>query len=66
MNLRLLTVAQAAEATGLSESFLTRGAAARSIPHTRVGRFVRFSEADLEELIAAGRVRPVRSVRRSA
>lgn len=59
MNPRLLGVPEAAVALGVTESYLRRGAAARSIPHTRLGRLVKFSDADLDAIVAAGQVRPV-------
>lgn len=55
----LMTTAEAAQTLGLTEGYLKRGAAARSIPHTRVGRYVRFSQADLAAIIAAGQVSPI-------
>lgn len=56
---KLLTTAEAAERLSVSPTFLKRAAAARTLPHTRVGRFVRWSEADLEQIVAAGACRPL-------
>lgn len=65
---RLHTTAEAARLLAVSPSFLKRGATARSLPHTRVGRFVRWSDADIEAIVRAGQTAPVVSPlrRRSA
>lgn len=56
---RLYTTPEAAERLSVSPTFLKRAAAARTLPHTRVGRFVRWSEDDLEQIVALGACRPV-------
>ena len=56
---RLLTVAQAAELLGMSDSFPRRLIAERKIRFVRVGRHVRIPESALAEYIAAGTVQPV-------
>jgi hypothetical protein len=50
----LYNAAQASERLNgaLSPYWLARKAGAGLIPHTRIGRFVRFSEANLAELVA--------------
>ena len=63
---RLHTIEQAAEILAISPSFLKRGATARTLPHTRVGRFVRFSDDDLARIVAMGQVEPVTFRRRRA
>lgn len=55
---RLYTTEQAAAQLAISPSFLRRGATAGVLPHTRVGRFIRWSDADLEQVVALGQ-RPV-------
>lgn len=62
--MRLHTTAEAAALLAVSPSFLKRGATARTLPHTRVGRFVRFSDDDLAEIVRRGRVEPVTTLRR--
>jgi excisionase family DNA binding protein len=56
---RLLTVAQAAELLGTSDSFPRRLISERRIRFVRVGRHVRIPESALAEFIAAGTVEPV-------
>jgi excisionase family DNA binding protein len=55
----LLTVAQAAELLGTSDSFPRRLISERRIRFVRVGRHVRIPESALAEFIAAGTVEPV-------
>jgi excisionase family DNA binding protein len=54
----LRTFEQAAEWLHVSDSWLRKQVAARKVPHTRLGRNVRFSEADLAEIVARARVEP--------
>jgi excisionase family DNA binding protein len=56
---RLLTVAEAAERLGTSDSFPRRLISGRRIRFVRVGRHVRIPESALAEFIAAGTVQPV-------
>lgn len=56
---RLLTVAQAAELLGTSDSFPRRLIAERKIRFVRVGRHVRIPESALAEYVAARTVQPV-------
>jgi len=65
MTARLRSVPEAAAELGVTVSYLKRGAAARTIPHTRLGRVVKFSDADLDGIVSAGAVRPVVSPLRS-
>lgn len=62
-----LTVAEAAAYLNTSERFIRRLVAERRVAFHHVGRHVRFTVADLEVFVRAGRVEPVtrRSVRRS-
>ncbi|WP_256529347.1 helix-turn-helix domain-containing protein [Actinoallomurus rhizosphaericola] len=53
----------AARLLGVKPSWLRRKAAARAIPCTFLGKHLRFSRADLEAIVAAGRQAP-RSRRR--
>lgn len=60
----LYTVAQAAAKLQVSESWLRKRATARAVPTTFLGRMLRFSECDLEEIIAAHREEPRTAGRR--
>lgn len=55
---RLHTTEDAAAILAVSPSFLQRGATSRTLPHTRVGRFVRFSTEDIEAIIRMGQTPP--------
>ena len=59
---RMLNIEQVAERLGTSPRFVRRLVAERRIAFTKVGRHVRFSIADIEEFIQAGRVEPWSSV----
>ena len=50
----LYTPAQAAERLAITESWLRRKAGLRLIPCTFVGKHLRFSDADLHAIVAAG------------
>jgi excisionase family DNA binding protein len=56
---RLLTVAEAAELLGTTDSFPRRLITERRIRFVRVGRHVRIPESALREFIAGGTVEPV-------
>lgn len=67
-----LTVPELAEHLHLSVSWVQKQCAARTIPHTRVGRQIRFTAEHVEQILAAGEqpvaranVAPIR-VRRAA
>jgi len=55
---RMLNIDQVAERLGTSPRFVRRLVAERRIAFNKVGRHVRFSTADIEEFIHAGRVEP--------
>lgn len=55
---RLYTPAEAAELLSVKESWLRGKAAARAIPCSLVGKHLRFSAADLAEIVEQSR-RPV-------
>ena len=55
--LPLCTPAEAARVLAVPESWLRRQVTARLVPHTRLGKHLRFSHADLV-LIAAAAARP--------
>ena len=57
----LLTYAEAAARLGVRVSWLQDQVQARRVPHRRLGRQVRFAEADLSDIIAAARHAPLRS-----
>jgi excisionase family DNA binding protein len=50
----LYTPAEAAERLKVTETWLKKRVAARAIPHTRVGRFIRFTDAHLTQIAADG------------
>lgn len=58
MTERLYTPAQAADVLNVRESWLRKKAAARAIPCTFVGKHLRFSGSDLDEIIRAGARKP--------
>ena len=55
---QLYTPAEAAERLKVTETWLKKRVSARSIPHTRIGRHIRFSDADLAALVAQSGVSP--------
>jgi excisionase family DNA binding protein len=48
MEKRLLSVAEASQLLGMSESFLYKLAESKTIPHLRLGRAVRFDVAQID------------------
>jgi excisionase family DNA binding protein len=64
---QLYTPAEAAELLKVRESWLRRAVQARSIPHSRVGKHLRFSPQDLEAIVTAAQQPVVTSpIRRKA
>ena len=63
MTERLYTPAQAADVLSIRESWLRKKAAARLIPCTFVGKHLRFSDGDLDEIIRAGAQKPAAMAR---
>ncbi|WP_160050975.1 helix-turn-helix domain-containing protein [Nocardiopsis sp. FR4] len=59
---RLLTIPEAARVLAVPESWLRERVRLRRIPHRRLGKHVRFSTADLEQIVerAAQQVAPTR------
>ncbi|WP_405598127.1 MULTISPECIES: helix-turn-helix domain-containing protein [unclassified Streptomyces] len=55
---RLFTAEQAARVLQVPPSWLRKKAAAGAIPHTRIGRHLRFSAHDLHRLITTGQREP--------
>lgn len=53
-----LDVAAAALYLGVSPRFVRAAVQERRIAFHKIGRFVRFSQADLDAFVAAGRVEP--------
>jgi excisionase family DNA binding protein len=58
---RHLTVSEVAELLGTTERFPRRLISERRIRFVRVGRYVRIPESAVRELLAAGKVEPLRS-----
>lgn len=54
----LRTIDQAAEWLGIPAHTLRKLVSARSVPHTRIGRHVRFSADHLAAIVAAGEELP--------
>lgn len=55
----LLTTQEAAKILNVSYEWLKKAAQQRTVPHTRVGRSVRFSHAQVDEIIANGARRAI-------
>lgn len=55
---RMLNIDQVAERLGTSPRFVRRLIAERRIAFNKVGRHIRFSAADVEQFISAGRIEP--------
>lgn len=55
---QLFTFAEAAERLALPESWLRTQVRQRKVPHTRLGRHVRFTDEHLEQIVAAGETGP--------
>lgn len=51
----LLNIDQAAEVLNIPAGTLRHKVSARAVPHTRIGRHVRFTAEDIAEIIAAGK-----------
>jgi excisionase family DNA binding protein len=62
----LYTVAEAARILKVRESWLRTKATARLIPCTFVGKYLRFSDSDLAEIMQAGARQPVNARKRGA
>lgn len=52
----LFTFAEAAEMTALRESWLRKAVSERRIPFRRIGRHVRFAQADIDALVSGAAV----------
>lgn len=59
---RLLTIPEAARVLAVPESWLRERVRLRRVPHRRLGKHVRFSAGDLEQIVerAAQQVAPTR------
>jgi excisionase family DNA binding protein len=55
---RMLNIDEVAERLGTSPRFVRRLIAERRIAFNKVGRHVRFSAADVDDFVRAGRVEP--------
>ncbi|GAA4227933.1 hypothetical protein GCM10022254_16840 [Actinomadura meridiana] len=58
-DVRLYTPAEAAAMLQVRESWLRKKASARTVPCTFIGKHLRFSEQDIDAIIAAGAKQPV-------
>lgn len=61
---RLYTPSEAAEVLRVPESWLRKKAAARVIPYTFLGKHLRFSDDDLEQIVQSGSRQPGRTTSR--
>jgi excisionase family DNA binding protein len=64
-HVRLLTPQQVADRLGTPLRFVRRLIDERRIPYTKIGKYVRIEEPDVDAFIAAGRVEVVRPNRGS-
>jgi excisionase family DNA binding protein len=62
---RLLTIPEAARVLAVPESWLRERVRLRRIPHRRLGKHVRFSATDLEQIVARA-AQQIAPTRRSA
>ena len=62
----LLDLHQAAEYLNVSYDWLQRQTAARKLPHTRLGKHVRFTSKNLDDIIAIGTMTVREPVQRSS
>lgn len=63
MNERLRTFTEAAEYLNVPESWLREKVARRKVPHTRLGKHVRFTTADLADIVRQGHQSTVSNTR---
>lgn len=52
--MRLLTISEAAAELNVPENWLRKKVSAGQVPHTRIGRHVRFTEEHLRQIVTAG------------
>jgi excisionase family DNA binding protein len=55
---RLLTIAEAAALLGVKAQTLYLWVSQKRVPHRKIGRFVRFTESDLEEFVDRQKQQP--------
>ncbi len=58
---RLMTIAEVADYLNVPYTWLRDKVSAREVPHTRIGRHVRFTEQHVLAIIAAGERRAIAS-----
>jgi len=56
---RLMTTQEAADLLNVSYDWLKKATQKRTVPHTRMGRSVRFSQAQIDDIIANGARRAI-------
>jgi excisionase family DNA binding protein len=64
MTAPLLNKAQLAELLGVPVGWVDQATAAQTIPFTKIGKHIRFSETHVAAIVAAGEVKPTRSALR--
>lgn len=58
VTVELFTIPEAAEALRVPEGWLRKKVTAGSVPHTRLGKHVRFTTEHLRQIVVAGAVEP--------
>ena len=58
-----LTVPELADLLGVSPNWVYEGTATKRLPHHRVGRYVRFSPADISRIERQSQIEPTRTAR---
>jgi excisionase family DNA binding protein len=61
----LLSIEEAARVLNVPENWLRKKVSAHEVPHTRLGKHVRFTRAHLDQIVSAGE-QPVAAVTRLA
>ncbi len=57
--IELYTIVEAAELLRVTEGWLRKRVSAHAVPHTRLGKHVRFTAEQLREITARGELQPV-------
>jgi excisionase family DNA binding protein len=55
----LYNIVEAASVLGVPEGWLRKKVSARAVPHTRLGKHVRFTDDQLNRIVSAGAVEPM-------
>jgi excisionase family DNA binding protein len=63
---RLLDTKEAAEVLNVGYDWLKKRVATRQVPHTKIGRYVRFSPEHIQQIILAGEQSPLSAQKRGS